>query len=111
MEREVYIVIKDNPETYSVVRLAEDVPIANVCQPPKLFLGISLFHDEISDQLALPLLRLGLSGSTARLITKPEKKDKLIGLLSTKRDAKCSILRDCTLEQALALCETYDGAG
>ena len=110
MRREVYIIIKENPETYSVVPLAGDVTIANICQPPKFFLGISLSHDELSDQPELPLLRLDMIGSKARPIEKPQAEDRLVGILSTRKDADCSILRDCTLKQALALCETYDTA-
>ena len=108
MRREVSIIIKENPESYSVVPLAGDIAIPNICQPPKFFLGISLAYDELSDPLPFPVLRQDLVGSKARPIKEPQAEDKLIGILSARREADCSILRDCTLEQALALCETFD---
>ena len=111
MRREVSILILQNPGTYSVTPLHGDVQdIPNICQPPKVFLGISVNHSELKDELSLPILRQSLVGSLADRTDKPAPDDRLIALLQIRRGADCNILRDCTIEQALALCETFDTA-
>lgn len=107
MRREVFLVVLQNPEAYSLTRLDGNVTtIPNLCQPPKVFLGISVNRDELGENPPLPILRRDLVGALAHPITQLSgQEDRLIAILIASRGADCSRLRDCTLEEALDLCE------
>ncbi len=107
MRREVFLVIRQNPEAFSLTRLDGNVTtIPNLCQPPKVFLGISVNRDELGENPPLPILRRDLIGALAHPVSPPfGQEDQLIAIMVASAKADCSSLRDCTLEEALTLCE------
>ena len=106
--RTIFFLRRENPERYKVVATHPRIT-AEAIQPPKTFLGISISASEveISQSLGLPVLRHCLATDQA-FTDQKEMTSQFIALLCLKPGVDRSILHTCSLEEALALCETYD---
>lgn len=75
---------------------------------PRTKIGISVTFEELGKPYQFPILVPWLRPRQAIIDTNPEPGDTLIALLELKSTPDFATLQTCTLEQALALCETYD---
>jgi hypothetical protein len=111
MRRTIIFLQRENPERLKIVEEHTEIK-TDTLQPPKTILGISIQATEIetSESLGLPVVRRCLLTNQAFADRIPEPGCQFIALLCLKAGVDRSALLDCTLKQALALCETYDTA-
>lgn len=107
MKRTIFFVKRVNPERYKILQELSELT-ADTVQPPGSMLGISITGTEIDESPPLPVLRRCLVSNEAFPEQIPQPGCQFIALLCLKPGVDRSVLLDCTLEEALALCETYD---
>lgn len=110
--RTIFFLRRINTERYRVVAKHAQIT-AETIQPPNTFLGMSISGPEIEtcQSLGLPVVRRCLNTDQAFADRIPEPGCQFIALLCLKPGVDRSLLHQCTLQEALALCETFDGAG
>ncbi|MBM2820486.1 MAG: hypothetical protein HW405_246 [Candidatus Berkelbacteria bacterium] len=78
-------------------------------QNPHLKIGITAIFAELGDPpYQFPILVRWFSYRQAIIDTNPEPGDESICLLELKDQPDFATLQSCTLEEALALCDTFD---
>lgn len=112
MKRALYLLKRFNPECWQVDAFVPGEDPTEWAFRDRM-LGLSIDPSELSeDPSTFPVLRIGPNGNWAKPTTQIQPTDtQLIVLLQVKQGVDCRAFTDCTLEQAIALCETFDGAG
>lgn len=111
MKRTIFLLTRDGRnDSYTWEECDSQTLLNNrLHQNPLLKLGITATFEELGEPpYQFPILVRWLRPHQAIIDTNPELGDESICLLELKVKPDIAMLQNCTLEEALGLCETYD---